>query len=75
MAASVFNVAFDCADPYRLAQFWSEVTGRPIYPGFGPDDDEVVIGLGDGTNLFFNRVPEGKRDELRTTHVGGELAR
>jgi hypothetical protein len=27
MTARPRNITFDCADPYRLAGFWSEVTG------------------------------------------------
>ncbi len=68
MTATVFNVSFDCADPYRLAQFWSAVTGCPIDEGTQPDDEEAGISLGNGVNLCFQRVPEPKAVKNRV-HV------
>lgn len=65
-APSVFNVAFDCADPYRLATFWSAVTDRPIDGEEGAD--AVEIRLRDGFNLYFQRVPEPKTVKNRV-HV------
>jgi predicted enzyme related to lactoylglutathione lyase len=65
---SVFNVAFDCADPYQLAQFWSAVTGRPVNGQDRPGDPEADISLGNGVNLFFQRVPETKTVKNRV-HV------
>ncbi len=55
---SLENVAFDCADPYRLALFWSTVTGQPLGDGDQPGDEEVIVELPGGPTLFFNRVPE-----------------
>jgi predicted enzyme related to lactoylglutathione lyase len=68
MTAAVFNVSFDCADPYRVAQFWSAVTGRPMDEGTEPGDEEIGIALDNGTNLFFQRVPEPKTVKNRV-HV------
>jgi predicted enzyme related to lactoylglutathione lyase len=68
MSTSVFNVAFDCADPYELAQFWSAVTGRPMHRQDRPGDPETEIALGNGVNLFFQRVPESKTVKNRV-HV------
>jgi predicted enzyme related to lactoylglutathione lyase len=68
VTASVFNVSFDCADPYRVAQFWSAVTGRPMEDDAEPGDEEVGIELGNGTNLFFQWVPESKTVKNRV-HV------
>ncbi|MGH8878148.1 MAG: VOC family protein, partial [Stackebrandtia sp.] len=31
MGFTIQNIAFDCADPYRLATFWSKVTGHPLH--------------------------------------------
>ena len=60
MTSLVQNVAFDCADPYALAGFWSQVVGHPIHPECGPGDDEVAIELPTGLTLFFQQVPEPK---------------
>ena len=60
MSSFVSNVTFDCADPYSLAVFWSQVTGHPIYPECKPGDDEVDIPLSDRLNLVFIQVPEPK---------------
>jgi predicted enzyme related to lactoylglutathione lyase len=60
MAARVRNVAFDCADPYELARFWSAVVEHPLEPGAQPGDDEVAIDPPDGPRLFFQAVPEAK---------------
>ena len=42
MAVRIKSIAFDCADPYRLAQFWSRPTGFSEDPddGNAPDDPE-----------------------------------
>ena len=60
MPSSVLNVSVDCADPYTLCQFWSQVTGKPVPPEDQPGDDEVGFDLGNGTSLLFLRVPEPK---------------
>jgi hypothetical protein len=63
MTARPRNITFDCADPYRLAGFWSQVTGY----GEDPDDDNApsdseafLVGPDGQPNLLFIRVPEGK---------------
>ena len=57
------HITVDCADPYRLAQFWSAVTGYredPADPN-RPDQDEALIQAPDGSaGLLFIRVPEAK---------------
>ncbi|MEU9833348.1 VOC family protein [Streptosporangium sp. NPDC048047] len=66
-------VTFDCAEPYALATFWSQATGRPVHPDDGADDDEVLVQGAPG--LLFIRVPEGKtvknRVHLDVTGSGG----
>lgn len=37
------HVTVDCADPYRLATFWSEVTGWLVSDVDEPGDDEVLV--------------------------------
>ncbi|MEU0789303.1 VOC family protein [Amycolatopsis sp. NPDC005961] len=60
MPSSVLHVSVDCADPYKLCQFWSEVTGKPVPDEDQPGDDECGIGLEGGIDLLFLRVPEPK---------------
>ena len=60
MPSSVLHVSVDCADPYKLCQFWSQVTGKPIPDGDQPGDDEVGIALEGGIDLLFLKVPEPK---------------
>jgi predicted enzyme related to lactoylglutathione lyase len=68
MPSDVLNIAFDCSDPYQLAQFWSEVTGAPLADDDQPDDPEASVQLRNGTKLWFNRVPEPKTVKNRV-HV------
>jgi predicted enzyme related to lactoylglutathione lyase len=56
----VQNIAFDCAAPYELASFWSEVTGEPIDDHDGPHGDYATVLMANGTTLYFARVPEPK---------------
>jgi hypothetical protein len=63
MTARPRNITFDCADPYRLAGFWSQVTGYGEDPdnGNAPTDPEALLVGPDGQpNLLFIRVPEAK---------------
>ena len=54
------NVAFDCADPYALAVFWSKVMLQPMDEDCAPGDAESAVYGHDGPNLYFQRVPEPK---------------
>jgi uncharacterized protein (TIGR03086 family) len=63
MAVCIKSITFDCADPYRLAQFWRQLTGFSEDPGNGnaPDDPEVLLFSPDGSlALLFIAVPEPK---------------
>ena len=56
-------VTFDCADPYRMATFWSEVTGwleDPDDPNRPGDPEGRLVMPYDGMSLLFIPVPEGK---------------
>ncbi|MFE6777615.1 VOC family protein [Streptomyces sp. NPDC057702] len=68
-----FQVAFDCADPERVARFWCEALGYVIPPeeAYATEDDgsrpsepqdraACVDPSGAGPRLYFQRVPEGK---------------
>ena len=63
MTVSIRHITFDCAEPLKLAAFWSEVTGfaeDPDNPNL-PDDDEALLLAPDGSiGLLFIIVPEGK---------------
>jgi catechol 2,3-dioxygenase-like lactoylglutathione lyase family enzyme len=55
------HVTIDCADPYELATFWSNVTGWPVSGQDEPGDDEVLLEAPEPVpGLLFIRVPEGK---------------
>ena len=64
MASVVRHITFDCAEPhepYKLAEFWSQVLGQPIDPEDEPGDDEVGLEVPAGQpTLLFVRVPERK---------------
>jgi predicted enzyme related to lactoylglutathione lyase len=63
MTARPRNITFDCADPYALAVFWSQVTGYQEDPENGnePDDPEGYLAGPDGQpGLLFVIVPEPK---------------
>jgi predicted enzyme related to lactoylglutathione lyase len=68
MSLSVYNVAFDCADTYALASFWSAVMKRPLSEEDQPGDPEAGFALGNGVNFYFQQVPEGKTVKNRV-HV------
>lgn len=56
------QVTFDCAEPERVARFWSEVLGYVVPPDASGFDDwsACVDPTGAGPRLYFQRVPEGK---------------
>jgi predicted enzyme related to lactoylglutathione lyase len=68
MTSVVQNIAFDCADPYALASFWSGVVDAPLSPDDYPGDPEASILMANGVSLFFNQVPEPKAVKNRV-HV------
>ncbi|TDV56614.1 VOC family protein [Actinophytocola oryzae] len=60
------HVTFDCADPYALATFWSDVTGWPVSDVDKPGDAEVLVEAPSPVpGLLFIRVPEGKTAKNR----------
>jgi len=63
MTSAIHNINVDCADPYRLALFWAEVTGWTEHPdeGNAPDDPEALLVSPDGSlNLLFIAGPDVK---------------
>ena len=68
MAVRIKSITFDCTDPYRLAQFWSQLTGFTEDPdnGNAPDDPEALLLAPDGRlALLFIAVPEPKHVKNR----------
>jgi hypothetical protein len=75
------NVTFDCANPRRVATFWSAVTGyQPVLER----DDLVALQAPDGRGvhqLLFAAVPESKvaknrmHLDLATKDPSAEVAR
>jgi hypothetical protein len=51
------QVTFDCAEPERVARFWSEALGYVVPEDFAA---ACVDPTGVGPRLYFQRVPEGK---------------
>jgi hypothetical protein len=63
MTALPRNITFDCADPYLLVGFWSQVTGYqedPENPNEPDDPEGYLAGPGDQPGLLFIKVPEAK---------------
>lgn len=60
MASRILNTCIDCADPYALAQFWSQVLDIPMDPEDSPGDEETGFEIGPGQALLFLKVPESK---------------
>ncbi|MEU7740522.1 VOC family protein [Nonomuraea sp. NPDC049158] len=55
------HVTIDCAEPYELGTFWSQVTGWPLSDEDEPGDPEVLlVAPSPVPGLLFIRVPEGK---------------
>jgi predicted enzyme related to lactoylglutathione lyase len=55
------HVTIDCAEPYELGTFWSQVTGWPLSDEDEPGDPEVLlVAPSPMPGLLFIRVPEGK---------------
>jgi catechol 2,3-dioxygenase-like lactoylglutathione lyase family enzyme len=61
MVVRIRTITFDCADPFRLAEFWSQVTGYTEDPqnGNAPEHPEALLVSPDGAPaLLFIAVPE-----------------
>ena len=61
MSSAIGSISFDCASPFTLAQFWSEVVHWPLDEDSKPGDEQVGLSPPEGhPMLLFIRVPEGK---------------
>jgi hypothetical protein len=66
MVARIRHITVDCQDAYRLAEFWSALTGWPIEPQNEPGDTECLVApvspepVDTPTpGLLFIQVPDG----------------
>jgi predicted enzyme related to lactoylglutathione lyase len=61
------GITIDCADPARLALFWSTLLGRPVTREHGDDARWATVGsrLDDHPRLTFQQVAEPKREKVR----------
>lgn len=67
MTSRFHNITVDCAEPYELAGFWAQVIGFERHPDDLPNDPEAVLLApdGEGPNMLFIGVPEGKAAKNR----------
>jgi hypothetical protein len=68
MAVRIKSITFDSTNPYRLAQFWSELTGFMEDPdnGNAPEHPEALLLSPDSKlALLFVAVPEQKQVKNR----------
>jgi len=58
----VRHITIDAHDPWRLAQFWAQVTGYTVGDDDNPGDDEVLLSGPDAgwPGLLFIRVGDDK---------------
>ncbi|SOD73935.1 hypothetical protein SAMN05892883_3126 [Jatrophihabitans sp. GAS493] len=61
------GVTIDCADPARLAAFWSALLRRPVTDEHGDDPRWATVGsrLDTAPRLTFQRVDEPNRTKVR----------
>ncbi|MFI9051898.1 VOC family protein [Streptomyces sp. NPDC053427] len=64
MTSLVRHITIDCADPYRLAQFWAEVLDGSLAEDDFPGDPEALVTAA-GSGLLFIAVPEKKATKNR----------
>ena len=65
MASYVKSVTFDCSNALLLAGFWADALGSNVDEGSTDERAWVEPAGWGGPNLWFRRVPEGKRAKNR----------
>jgi predicted enzyme related to lactoylglutathione lyase len=67
MSTAIFNVTFDCTDAWRVATFWSAVTGYRIEKIDMPGNEFWLVSRPDDQfpRLVFVTVPERKSTKNR----------
>ena len=73
MAVRIKSITFDCTDPYRLAQFWSQLTGFEQDPDNAPTRPmtrrRCCCRRMASLALLFIAVPEQKKVKNRCTLI------
>jgi len=62
---SAYAVVLDCGNAGKLAQFWSEVLGRPVDPDPSEEFASIDAGRSAALSLVFAKVPEAKAGKNR----------
>lgn len=65
MATVIKSVSFDAADARALATFWAAVFGSDVDEDSTPEKAFVEAAGWGGPNIWFTRVPEGKKAKNR----------
>jgi glyoxalase superfamily protein len=67
MANRLMGITIDCADPARLAAFWSQLLDMTVTGEHGGDTGWAAVGsrLDDRPRLTFQRVAEPKTAKVR----------
>lgn len=68
MTVRIRTITFDCADPYLLAGFWSQLTGYREDPenlNLPEDPEGLLVSPHGSASLLFIKVPEGKQVKNR----------
>jgi catechol 2,3-dioxygenase-like lactoylglutathione lyase family enzyme len=68
MSLTIRHITFDCADPYRLAAFWSRLLGYredPAAPNRPDAEEAALVDPRGEAGLLFLRVPEAKAAKNR----------
>jgi predicted enzyme related to lactoylglutathione lyase len=68
MALTAHMVTIDCADPARLAKFWSEAAGYEIKADLA-DGMFLVLGRAGGIDLGLQKVSEPRAAGKNRVHV------
>jgi hypothetical protein len=71
MPSVIKSVSFDAADALALATFWAAVLGSDVDEDSTTDKAFVEAAGWGGPNVWFNKVPEGKRGQTRTAIHSG----
>jgi hypothetical protein len=65
MSLNVQSITFDCANPLELAQFWAQALGYKLDEGSNNEEALLTDPRGQGTDVLFLTVPEGKSAKNR----------
>jgi hypothetical protein len=68
MPLRIRTITFDCADPYLLIGFWSQLTGyreEPDNPNLPEDPEGLLVSPDGSAALLFIKVPESKAAKNR----------